>query len=140
MILLGLHSEVIAADLPNMALRKPSQHGLDTSGSVATVVSIPQIATDLFCWAIAPLTVCFLASCKFVSFIWNRIPPLRWAGRSIGFVLQLMLCIQITFFAMLFFQMAWSLLWIGVCFVSDFIQTHSDTATLRAFLDRYYWP
>ena len=95
---------------------------------------------DALMWALAPLLLCYALARDTSTTIWKGLPPLRWLLRPVAAIFQVMACIQIVFFGTLFLQMAWSLFWIGMCRTSDFVQHNQQSATLRSFLDRYYWP
>ena len=68
----------------------------------------------------------------------NKLPPIRWMGFLVTRVLQLFLCIQVSFWALTIFRLAWSLMCIILCFLVDVVEDQSDRASMSAVVKRIY--
>ena len=97
-------------------------------------------ALDIIAWSIDPLALFVRMGVMVWMIVWTRLPPFRWAVRTVLTGIQLVVCVQVTFLALTFAKMAWALGCIALCAVSDYVDTNARTATFQAFIQRYYWP
>lgn len=112
-------------------------HPITHMQSLATTPWATKIA-QFIGWCLEPALLMINLTLSILYCGFSKVPPVRWLGFLVAKVVQIFLCIQLSFWALTIIRLGWSLVCIILCFLVDVVEDQPDRASMSAVVKRIY--
>lgn len=92
----------------------------------------------MLAWSFEPLILMINLWLSITWRVYYAVPPIRWAWTAFSRLVQIFLCVQLTFWGVTVIRLIWSLVCVCLCFMVDIVEDQADRASMGAVVRRIY--